>query len=61
MIAGILLIVFGVLIAVFPDLLAWIVAFMFMFMGVMVLAAGWYNRRLARHYDNPFFEIFFRF
>jgi hypothetical protein len=61
MLAGVILIVAGLLIAVFPPLLAWIVAFLLILAGAMVISIAYYNRKMARHFDNPFVEIFFRF
>ena len=61
MLAGIVLIVAGLLIALYPPLLALIVAALLIVLGVMVISIARYNRRMARHYDNPVVEFFFRF
>jgi hypothetical protein len=61
MLAGILLIAAGVLIALYPPLLAWIVAAFFILTGVMALSIGWYDRRHARRHDNPLMRVFLRF
>jgi len=61
MLAGILLIAAGVLIALYPPLLAWIVAAFFILAGVTALSIGWYDRRHARRHENPLLEIFLRF
>jgi hypothetical protein len=61
MLAGIILIVAGVLIAIFPQLLSWIVAGLLIFLGAVVISAARYNRRISRHFDNPVVEVFFRF
>jgi Flp pilus assembly protein TadB len=61
MLAGIILIVAGVLIAIFPQLLSWIVAGLLVFLGVLAISIARYNRKISRHYDNPVVEVFFRF
>jgi hypothetical protein len=61
MLAGMILIVAGLLIAVYPPLLSWIVAALLMFLGGLLLSVAWYNRKLSRHYENPLIEIFLRF
>ena len=61
MLAGIILIAAGLLIAVFPPLLAWVVALLLVLAGFMLISVGYYNRKIAHHYDNPFIEVFFRF
>jgi hypothetical protein len=61
MLAGIILIVAGVLIAIFPQLLSWIVAGLLIFLGVMLISIANYNRKVSRHYENPIVEVFFRF
>ena len=61
MLAGALLVIAGLLIAIHPPLLAWIVAGLLIAIGVLVIAGSWYNRRLSPRYENPLIEIFFRF
>ena len=61
MIAGIVLILAGVLLIIFPPLLSIIVAAVLMIAGVMVLSIANYNRRHRRHYENPTIELFFRY
>jgi uncharacterized membrane protein HdeD (DUF308 family) len=61
MLAGIILILAGILIALFPLLLSWIVAILLIALGVVTLAAAYHERKLARHHDNPIVEIFLRF
>ena len=60
MIAGIILILSGILLMIYPPLLSIIVAAFMMLSGVMVISIARYNRRLERHFDNPTIEIFFR-
>ena len=61
MVAGLVLIVAGILIAVYPTLLSIIVAILLIFLGVMMMVAAYYDRKLSRHHDNPVIELFFRF
>jgi drug/metabolite transporter (DMT)-like permease len=60
MIAGIVLVVAGILIAVYPPLLSLIVATVLILLGVLLLTAAYYDRKLSRHYENPVIELFFR-
>ncbi|MCZ7599673.1 MAG: hypothetical protein M5U09_20620 [Gammaproteobacteria bacterium] len=61
MIAGIVLIVAGLLIAVYPPLLAWIVALVLVAVGALVLSSAYYHRKYARHADNPVIELIYRY
>jgi len=61
MIAGITLIIAGILIAIFPPLLSIIVAVFLIFTGAMVVSIARYNRKLQRHFENPTVEFFFRY
>jgi Flp pilus assembly protein TadB len=61
MVAGITLIVAGILLVVYPPLLSIIVALFLIFSGVMVISIARYNRRYQRHFDNPTIERFFRY
>lgn len=60
MIAGVTLILAGVLLVVYPPLLSIIVAAFLILSGVMAISIARHNRRLARHFDNPTIDIFFR-
>ena len=60
MVAGIILIIAGILLVVFPPLLSIIVAAFLVAAGVMLISIARYNRRLERHFENPTIEIFFR-
>lgn len=61
MFAGIVLIVAGLLIAIYPPLLAWVVAIVLIAVGILVLMSAHYYRRDARHADNPVVELIFRY
>jgi uncharacterized membrane protein HdeD (DUF308 family) len=61
MIAGIVLIVAGLLIALYPPLLSLIVATLLIVLGIAVIGIARSYRRSARHHDNPVIDLFFRF
>ena len=61
MVAGIVLILAGILLIVFPPLLSIIVAAFLILLGVMVISIARYNRKYQRHFDNPTVEFFFRY
>jgi len=60
MLGGIILIIAGILIAVYPPLLSVIVAVLLILMGWIVVSIAYHNRKLRRHFDNPVVELFFR-
>lgn len=61
MVAGIVLIVAGALLVIYPPLLSLIVAAILIAAGVMVISIARYNRKYHRHYENPTVEFFFRY
>jgi uncharacterized membrane protein HdeD (DUF308 family) len=61
MLAGIILIIAGVLLVIYPPLLSIIVAAVLIFAGVMVVSIARYNRKYQRHFDNPTVEMFFKY
>ena len=58
--AGIVFIIAGVLLVVYPPLLSIIVATLLIFTGVLIIAIVRNERKLQRHYRNPTVEFFFR-
>jgi len=58
--AGIILILAGILLVLFPPLRAIIVATVLIMAGASLVAIAWYERKLQRHYRNPTIEFFFR-
>ena len=60
MAAGIVLIIAGALIAVYPPLLSIVVAALLIVVGLMLVSIAHFNRKLRRHYENPAVEFFFR-
>ena len=61
MLPGIIFILAGVLLIVYPPLLSIIVAAFLIFSGVMLISIARYNRKYQRHYENPVIERFFRY
>jgi uncharacterized membrane protein HdeD (DUF308 family) len=61
MVAGIVLIVAGALLVIYPPLLSIIVAVFLVAAGSMVISIAYYNRKYHRHYENPTIEFFFRY
>jgi uncharacterized membrane protein HdeD (DUF308 family) len=61
MVAGIVMIVAGVLLVIYPPLLSIIVAVFLIAAGSMVISIAHYNRKYHRHYENPTVEFFFRY
>lgn len=60
MTAGIIFIIAGVLLVLYPPLLSIIVATLLIFTGVSIIAIVRSERKLERHYRNPTVEFFFR-
>lgn len=60
MLAGIIFIVAGILILIYPPLLSIIVATILILLGVIVVSIAYHNRKLRRHFDNPVVELFFK-
>lgn len=61
MLAGIVLILAGLLIALYPPLLAWVVAAFLIAAGALVVSSAYYHRKYAYHADNPVVELIFRY
>ncbi|MDH3901359.1 MAG: hypothetical protein OEU51_09980 [Gammaproteobacteria bacterium] len=61
MVAGIVLILAGILMVVYPPLLSIIVAAFMILVGVMAISVTRFNRKHQRHFDNPTVEFFFRY
>jgi uncharacterized membrane protein HdeD (DUF308 family) len=61
MLAGVILIVAGILLFVYPPLLSMIVAAFLIVTGVLAISVARYNRKYQRHFDNPTIEFFFRY
>ena len=61
MLAGIILILAGILIALYPPLLSIIVAAVLITAGVLLVSVAHYHRKMRREFENPAVELFFRF
>lgn len=61
MITGIILILCGLLIAIFPALLSLIVAFFLIMQGIVILLLAYDYRRRARRSDVALIDYIFRF
>ena len=61
MFLGLLFIISGILIAVYPQLLSIIVAIFLIFVGSMLLYIRYYYRRLSKEFRDPFMDFFIRF
>ncbi len=57
---GIILIIAGVLIAIFPKLLAFIVAFILILEGVLAIFLSRAYKRSTQRLNDPFVDFFFR-
>jgi Flp pilus assembly protein TadB len=59
---GILLIVFGILIAIYPQLLSIIVAAFLIMTGITLTSISYhFKKSIKKETDNPFVDFFIRF
>ncbi len=61
MIVGIFFIVAGILIALYPPLLALVVATLLIYIGVALTMISWRFKKMHRHFSDPFADFFIRF
>lgn len=61
MFVGMIFIVCGILIAMYPPLLSLIVAALLIMMGITFLYLGYSYRKASRKFEDPFINFFFRF
>jgi len=61
MVFGVFLIVAGVLIALYPQLLSLIVASVLIFAGAIAVSLGYSYRKLSKHPEDPVTRFFIRF
>ena len=60
MILGIILILSGILVAVYPQILSLIIAFVLVFTGIFFVYLGYYYKKVPRTFNDPFMNFFFR-
>ncbi len=60
MIIGVILIICGLLIAIYPPLLALIVAIFLIFAGILLAVIGYRYKKLSKRFDDPFINFFMR-
>ena len=61
MVLGVIFIMSGILIAVYPPLLSLVVAAVLILIGISLISISRYYKRTSRHIDNPFVDFFMRF
>ncbi len=60
MVLGIILILAGVVIAIYPPLLSLIVASILIFTGIIFIYLSFYYKRISKKFEDPFIDFFFR-
>ncbi|MDD5070982.1 MAG: hypothetical protein PHV17_09675 [Candidatus Omnitrophica bacterium] len=60
MVAGVILILAGIMIFIYPPLLSAIVGFILISIGISLVGMARYYRRQSRNFDDPFMRFFFR-
>jgi hypothetical protein len=60
MLSGIILIICGILIALYPPLLSLIVAVLLIFAGAILCAISYRYKKMARNFDDPFIDFFMK-
>ncbi|UCD54836.1 MAG: DUF3096 domain-containing protein [Candidatus Omnitrophota bacterium] len=61
MIIGIVFIIVGILIVMFPALLSMIVAAFLIMAGITLASISYHYKKIQREADNPFVDFFIRF
>ena len=61
MLTGILFIIAGILIAIYPPLLSIIVAAILIFIGITLLGISYHYKKISRRFENPYVDFFLRF
>jgi len=61
MAVGIIFIVFGILIAAYPQLLSMIVAAFIILIGITLISISYHMKKANKETDNPFFDFFIRY
>ncbi|MBT8490682.1 MAG: hypothetical protein KJN62_06520 [Deltaproteobacteria bacterium] len=58
---GILLIIAGLLIAIYPPMLSIIVASVLILFGITITMVAYRMKKMQKRFDDPFVDFFFRF
>ena len=61
MLTGIVVLLAGILIALYPPLLSIIIASILIALGLLPVVSAWYHRELQRRADNPVIELILRY
>jgi len=61
MITGIILIVVGILIVAFPQLLSIIVATLLIMIGATIASVSYHFKKMNKEFNNPFMDFFIKF
>lgn len=61
MVLGIVFVVSGILIALYPPLLSLIVAGVLIFTGVSFISISYHYKKLSKRFENPYVDFFIRF
>ena len=61
MLVGIVLIIAGILIAIYPQLLSLIVSFLLIFIGAVILLLRYQLKKMTKEWQNPFVDFFIKF
>ena len=61
MIAGIVFIIAGVLIAVYPPLLSLIAASLLVFLGISFIVVSYHFKKTSQRINNPYLNFFIKF
>jgi len=59
MIIGLIFILVGIMIAVYPQLLSLIIASFLILIGVIFITMGYHARKISRRFGDPFVDYFF--
>jgi len=61
MLTGIVLLLAGILIGLYPSLLSIILASVLIALGLLLAVIAWYHRKLQRRGGNPIIELILRY
>ena len=61
MVLGIMLIVAGIMIALYPPLLSIIVATVLISIGIFLVVISYRFKKMDKHFSDPFADFFIRF